>query len=85
MLIGLVFKAYLSDSSPMTAPNKPERPQSTDGSVSDLVDALNTLRDSLLDASMALREYQFEMDPVQRSCANEAASAVMTRVAAGHR
>ncbi|MDZ7921958.1 MAG: hypothetical protein U5O12_18530 [Rhodoferax sp.] len=69
----------------MTAPNYPEKPQSTDSSVSDLVDALNTLRDSLLDASMALRDYQFEMDTAQRSYANEAASAVMARFTTGLR
>jgi len=51
----------------------------------DLADALNTLRDSLLDASIALRDYQFELDSEQRSYANKVASAVIDRVTAGLR
>lgn len=82
MRIGPAFKKFLTV---MTDPNHPDGLHSPKASVHDLVDALNTLRDRLIDASMALRDYQFEMDSAQRSCANEAASAVMDRVAAGLR
>lgn len=79
MRIGLAFKKFLTV---MTDPNHPDGLYSPKASVHDLVDALNTLRDRLLDASMALRDYQFEMDSAQRSYSNEAASTVMARVTA---
>lgn len=50
-----------------------------DNSLHDLVDALNTLRDRLLDAAMALRDYQFETDKVQRGAADEATAALIDR------
>lgn len=86
MPIGLVFKAHLITlNCPMTAPHDPLKPHSAKDSLYDLADALNTLRDSLLDASIALRDYQFELDSEQRSYANKVASAVIDRVTAALR
>lgn len=86
MPIGLVFKAHLITlNCLMTAPLDPLKPHSVKGSLYDLADALNTLRDSLLDASIALQDYQFELDSEQRSYANKVASAVIDRVTAGLR
>jgi hypothetical protein len=66
----------------MTDPNHSCGPHRSEASVHDLVDALNTLRDRLLDAAMVLRDYQFETDTAQRSFADEAASALTDRVSA---
>ncbi len=63
----------------MTGPKHPGGINRTDASMHDLVDALNTLRDRLLDTAMALRDYQFETDKVQRGAADEATAALIDR------
>ena len=64
----------------MTDSDHPGGFNRTDASMHELVDALNTLRDKLLDVAMALRDYQFETDKAQRSSAGEATSELIDRV-----
>ncbi|NMM13928.1 MAG: hypothetical protein HHJ17_10400 [Rhodoferax sp.] len=56
--------------------------ESTEATVSDLVVALNELRDTLINASLMLQDLQFELDSVMRSAAIEHSNELMERVKA---
>lgn len=66
----------------MTDPKHPNGHKSKEPTMLDLVDALNEMRDALVNVSTLLREYQFEMDSSQRRYANELATELMQKIKA---
>lgn len=56
--------------------------ESTEATVSDLVVALNELRDTLVNASLMMQDLQFELDSVLRSAAIEHSKELIEKVKA---
>jgi hypothetical protein len=56
--------------------------ESTEVTVSDLVVALNELRDALVNASLMMQDIKFELDSVLRSAAIEHSNELMEKVKA---
>lgn len=56
--------------------------ESTEATVSDLVVALNELRDALVNASLMMQDIKFELDSVLRSAAIEHSNELMEKVKA---
>lgn len=56
--------------------------ESTEATVSDLVVALNELRDTLVNASLMMQDLQFDFDSVLRSAAIEHSNELLDRVKA---
>lgn len=58
----------------------PNQPNTVDANITQLIDTLHKLRNTLVKASLQLHDYQFEVDSVQRASAAEHSAELIEKI-----